>query len=70
MEAIFQSWLKVVANAEIWHIIIYYASENCFRAIWVIWGHAGPFWAILGQFGAILGQLETPVDLRKGPRGV
>ena len=27
----------------IWHIIIYYAPENCFRATWAIWGHAVPF---------------------------
>ena len=26
----------------IWHIIMYYTHENCFRATWTIWGHAEP----------------------------
>ena len=56
--------LTVRVLGAVWDIWCHLGS--C-RAIWV---HAGPFWAILGQFGAILGQLETPVDLRKGFRGV
>ena len=35
----------------VWHIIIYYAPENCFRATWAIWGHAGPFVFMQGHFG-------------------
>ena len=30
------------------HIIMYYAPEKCFRAIW---GHAGTFWVMIGHDG-------------------
>ena len=31
-----------------WHIIMYYAPEKCFRAIW---GHTGTFWVMKRHFG-------------------
>ena len=35
--------LKRPQGGPIWHIIMYYASEECFMAIW---GHAGTFWVM------------------------
>ena len=34
--------LKRPQGGPIWHIIMYYTHENCFRATWTIWGHAEP----------------------------
>ena len=33
---------KRTQGGPIWHIIMYYTHENCFRATWTIWGHAEP----------------------------
>ena len=34
---------KQAQGGPIWHIIMYYAPEKCFMAIW---GHAGTFWVM------------------------
>ena len=41
--------LKRPQGGPICHIIMYYAPEKCFRAIW---GHAGTFWVMMGHFGS------------------
>ena len=41
--------LKRPQGGPICHIIMYYAPEKCFRAIW---GHAGTFWVMKGDFGS------------------
>ena len=75
--------LKRPQGGPIWHIIMYYAPEKCFMAIWghagtfwvmkalhwsIILGHEEPFWAMKGNFGGILGHFGAPVGLWKGPR--
>ena len=55
----------------IWHIIIYYVPENCFRATGTILGLVGPFchfwwfWIVLVLFWAVLGPRWVP----KWPHG-
>ena len=44
------------------HIIMYYAPEKCFRAIW---GHAGTFWVMMGHFGSWWDILDHEVSSLK-----
>ena len=49
--------LKRPQGGPIWHIIMYYAPEKCFMAIW---GHAGTFWVMKGLHWSIILGHEEP----------
>ena len=58
--------LKRPQGGPIWHIIMYYAPEKCFRAIW---GHAGTFWVMKGYFGSRIFFIEGQFWVMNGHFG-
>ena len=58
--------LKRPQGGPLWHIVMCYAPEKCFRAIW---SHAGTFWVIKSHFGSWSLFIEASFWAMKGHFG-
>merc|ERR1712051_430132 len=58
--------LKRPQGGPIWHIVLYYAPEKCFMAIW---SHAGTFWVMKSNFGSCRLFIEASFWAMKGHFG-